>query len=72
MKTGSSRAFMRREDYQPQTTPADSPFRMFNVSCLKCGSFKLKVRGDYTEEAGELALILHCPKCRTSERISAK
>ena len=72
VKTGSNRAFMRREDYQPKTTATDSPFRHFVVHCLKCGSFKLKVRGEYDEEAGELALIFLCPRCRTSERISAE
>jgi hypothetical protein len=25
-----ARAFMRREDYQPPETPADSPFQRFN------------------------------------------
>jgi hypothetical protein len=28
----AARYFMRREDYQPPTTHADSPFRRFNVS----------------------------------------
>jgi hypothetical protein len=39
----AARHFMRREEYQPKTTPADSPFRRFMVSCVKCGSFKLRV-----------------------------
>ena len=48
-----ARYFMRREDYQLPQTPADSPFRRFNMSCLKCGSFKLRVISEYDSESGE-------------------
>ncbi len=58
---------MRREDYQPPQTPAASPFRRFRVSCLKCGSFKLRVIGELDSDAVELKLFLFCPKCRERE-----
>jgi hypothetical protein len=51
MKFGAARFFQRREEYQPPETPADSPFRRFTVSCLKCGSFKLQVIGEFDSEA---------------------
>jgi hypothetical protein len=69
MKTISARAFMRREDYQPPQTPAESPFRRFIVHCLKCGSFKLRLVSEYDEESGELAVILFCPACRQRETL---
>jgi len=53
----AARAFMRREHYQPPQTPADSPFRRFMVACLKCGSFKLKVIGEFDSNAGELEVV---------------
>ena len=65
----AARYFMRREDYQPPKTPADSPFRRFNVSCLKCGSFKLMAIGEFDSEAGELKVFLFCPSCREREQL---
>jgi hypothetical protein len=43
MKTNSARWFQRREDYQPRQTPKDSPFRQFDVKCLACGSYQLRL-----------------------------
>ena len=63
---------MRREDYQPPETPTVSPFRRFTVSCLKCGSFKLKVIGELDSDAGELRLFLFCPKCRERELLPVR
>jgi Zn finger protein HypA/HybF involved in hydrogenase expression len=60
---------MRREDYQPPTTPPDSPFRQFVVHCLKCGSFKLRVQSEHDEEAGEFKVYLFCPRCRSRELV---
>jgi hypothetical protein len=51
MKFGAARFFQRHEDDQPPQTPADSPFRRFTVSCLKCGSFKLQVIGEFDSDA---------------------
>jgi hypothetical protein len=63
----AARFFMRREDYQPPQTPADSPFRRFTVSCLKCGSFKLRLAAQMDEEAGEMAVALVCKRCPQRE-----
>jgi hypothetical protein len=60
---------MRREDYQPPQTPRDSPFRRFTVSCLKCGSFKLKVIVEFDSDAGEQKVYLFCPSCREREQL---
>ena len=60
---------MRREDYQPRTTSPDSPFKQFNVSCLKCGSFKLRLFSEHNEDAGELLVILFCTECRSREAL---
>jgi hypothetical protein len=67
MKYSSARAFMRLEDYQPRTTPAESPFRQFEVTCLKCGSYRLRLVSEYNEEARELSVVLFCPQCRQRE-----
>jgi hypothetical protein len=32
----AARYFMQREDYQPRQTLSDSPFRQFDVKCLRC------------------------------------
>ena len=61
--------FMRREDYQPPQTPVDSPCRRFTVACLKCGSFKLRVIGEFDSEAGETKAFLFCPACRQREQL---
>ncbi len=65
----AARYFMRREDYQPPQTHPDSPFRRFTVACLKCGSFKLRVIGEFDSEAGELNVFLFCPACREREQL---
>jgi hypothetical protein len=65
----AARWFQRREDYQPPQTPVDSPFRRFQVSCLNCGSFRLRVIGEFDPEAGELKVFLFCPACRARERL---
>jgi hypothetical protein len=38
-----ARWFQRREDYQPSQTPSESPFRKFDVKCLACGSYQLRL-----------------------------
>jgi Zn finger protein HypA/HybF involved in hydrogenase expression len=65
----SARAFMRREDYATPQTPEESSFRRFRVSCLKCGSYKLRVIGEHDHEAGELKVFLFCPQCREREQM---
>ena len=63
---------MRREDYQPRQTPRASPFRQFDVTCLHCGSYELRLASQMDEEAGEMAVVLVCKKCRNQERIPVK
>ena len=63
---------MRREDYQPRQTPRESPFRQFDVTCLHCGSYELRLVSQMDEEDGELALMLVCQKYRNQERIPVK
>ena len=63
---------MRREDYQPPQTPADSPFRRFTASCLKCGSFKLRVIGEFDSDAGELKVFLVLPVVPGAEQMPVR
>jgi len=65
-------AFQRREDWQIPTTHADSPFREFNVSCLKCKSVKLRVIAEHDEHASELKIYLFCPSCRQREQLPVR
>ena len=65
----SARYFMRREDYAPETTPAESPFRKFRVSCLGCRSHQLLVLLEHDEPTGEAALVLRCGKCGQKEKV---
>lgn len=67
-----ARYFMRREDYQPPTTPTDSPFRKFDVTCLKCRSYQLRVISAYDEESGEQRVSFVCTNCRQTEEIHHK
>ena len=64
---GGARYFMRREDYQPRQSPAGSPFRQFDVSCLKCGSYDLRLVTQMDEESCEMAVVLVCKNCRQRE-----
>ena len=68
----AARYFMRREDYQPKTTPVDSSFQRFMVSCVKCGSFKLRVMYEFDSDAGEMKVFLFCPSCRKREQLPVR
>ena len=68
-RMNSARYFIRREDDEPPRTPAESPFRKFDVKCVKCGSYKLQVTTEFDENAGEVHLELLCTKCRQQERV---
>jgi hypothetical protein len=39
------------------------------VSCLKCGSFKVRVIGEFDSDAGETKVFLFCPACREREQM---
>jgi len=62
-------AFSCAGKYQSPQPPTDSPFRRFTVSCLKCGSFKLRVIGEFDSDAGETKVFLLCPACRQREQL---
>jgi len=68
----AARYFMRREDYQPRQTLRESPFRKFDVKCLRCGSYQLRLVAQMDEEAGETALVLVCKKCRQQEILTMR
>jgi hypothetical protein len=66
----AARWFQRREDYQPPKTLPDSPFRKFDVKCLACGSYQLRLVAQMDEEAGEMAVVPVCMRLR-SRRITS-
>ena len=63
----AARWFQRREDYQPPQTPAESTFRKFDVKCLACGSYQLRLVTQIDEPAGELAVVPACNHCPQRE-----
>ena len=63
----AARWFQRREDYQPRQTPPASPFRKFDVKCLACGSYQLRLVAQMDEEAGEMSVVLVCNRCPQME-----
>lgn len=63
---------MRREDYQPRQTPAGSPFRRFDVTCLKCGSYDLRLVAQMDEDVGEMAVVMVCKNCRQQEIVPVR
>jgi hypothetical protein len=69
MKTPTARYFMRKEECAPRKTPAESPFRNFDVRCLYCESYKLKLGVQFDESEGAEILIMQCTKCRKTEKL---
>jgi mono/diheme cytochrome c family protein len=67
----AARWFMRREDYQPPQTPAESPFRRFKVSCLACHSYRTRLEAHFDEDTGEMTLLLVCLRCHQREKLNA-
>jgi len=55
----------------PQT-PADSPFRGFDVKCLKCHSYRLRLVSEFDDDSGELRIILTCTRCRQRETMPVR
>ena len=58
----SARYFIRREDDEPPRTPPESPFRRFDVKCLKCGTYRLALTSGFDETTGEQHLLLTCKR----------
>lgn len=72
MPINSARYFIRREDDEPPRTPRESPFRCFDVKCLKCSSYRLRLTSDFDEDAAELRLTLTCTRCRQQEVLKVR
>ena len=68
----ANRAFMRREDYQPNQPRNPAVAKLFDLSCVKCGSADIKIIGEHDEDAGELAVYLYCACCRVRERLNIR
>ena len=68
----AARCFQRREDYQPPQTPRESPFRKFEVRCLACGSYQLRLVAQFDDAAGEMAVVLVCSKCPQRETLPVR
>lgn len=68
----SARHFIRREDDELRHTPRDSPFRCFDVKCLKCGSYRLALTSGFDETTGDQRLLLTCSGCRQSEILKVR
>lgn len=66
----AARFFQRREDYREPTTNTDSPWRLFKVECLKCGSAKLRIAVEHDD--GECRVILVCDRCQRKEAVAVK
>ena len=60
----SARYFIRREDDESPRTQAESPFRHFDVKCLKCGADHLALASGFDETTGDQRLLLTCSRCR--------
>lgn len=61
---------MRKEEYASRRAQPDSPFRCFDVKCLKCGSYKLMITGHHDAESGETFIVFLCTSCRQREKIA--
>ena len=72
MPINAQRWFMRKEEYEPRKPCPDSPFRCFDVKCLKCGCYKLAVTAYHDGQSGETFLVLQCGRCRQSERLKIR
>lgn len=68
----AARSFQRREDYQVAQTPAASPFRKFTVTCLRCGTYDLKIITQYDDQSGEVQVYLTCPRCQLREELKTR
>ncbi len=72
MAINAQRWFMRKEEYEVRKALPDSPFRKFDVKCLRCRSYKLTLTAHYDEESGEPFVLLSCTCCRQQEKLPVK
>jgi hypothetical protein len=63
---------MRREDYQPCKTSSASLFRKFDVKCLACGSYQLRLIAQLDEQSGEISVVMACNRCPQREVMPIK
>jgi len=43
-----------------------------NVSCLKCGSVKIRVIAEHAEDDADVKVYLFCPSCQSRELLPAR
>jgi hypothetical protein len=43
--------------------------KLFDASCVKCGTASVKFVSEFDDESGETAVYLFCTKCRVRERL---
>jgi hypothetical protein len=65
----AARSFMRREDYQPKTACNEKLSALFNLSCVNCGSVRLKFISEFDDDRGAMAVYLFCASSRQRERL---
>lgn len=51
------------------SAPADCIVRQFVLTCVRCGSLRLRVIAQQDEESGELKVFLCCPRCQSREAL---
>ena len=70
MPINSQRYFMRKEDYEMPKPHPDCLFKLFEIKCLSCGSFKLTLAAHYDD--GDSFIMLRCKSCRQQETFNIK
>ena len=53
----------------PELAAPGSVFRLFELTCNRCGSLEVRLDTESDERAGEVVLWLRCAGCRVTERI---
>ncbi len=66
-RTSGGASFHPELGEPPPPTPPESPFRQFEVRCLRCGSYQLRMLAEYDEDEGALVTRLACSRCRNAE-----
>ena len=61
-------AFGRAPERRPP--PPDSPWKLFEIRCKGCQSYRLKLIVEAGEESGDVAVYLYCNGCKARERLT--
>jgi hypothetical protein len=64
------RYYYGRPPSGPEPTPRESPWRLFQVKCQRCGGARIRAVACYDEGEGSVTVTLQCP-CGSCEKISA-